>query len=985
MSNEKKKTEKTIYKELQQQVMEMYNSADEATRQKLDAYKQTIDNYSAADPMTNRDARRLYIDAYQRMLQIGKGETGYNPTQLGSAMTNSFGYYSSDEINNIGNQLAYKLFHSQPSSPQTTSTTGSTTTGGGNQYLHHNFIWNEGLNPDYFDDTTTKTHKVHSFIDKLSANLSTAATKADNKYAVHGLGTLTPEEINTYLTVLNEAKAKDWETPNEETVESFNKLKELAIKLNIPADEFQQYFSLGTEQESDEDPQIAARKAKLKELKLAETSGVDPNAAAYMKKMGWQALTGEDGITRLYDQNFSLVQTPHSYIQDDFSAPDAGFSFFVTNDGRYHLIQDIRPGEDGKPKYDPNDLVFGEQIHAAIQRIIDDYGEKAVQWTYSPYSQYYQQNGEQKDYKIQSLLDQVSVKLGNVSNFDFADVSKFFGTNQPVIVALTPDKIKYDMFGRFILPSNTNYYTLDDSGNLVITTKERLHEQGYRYNGYGEKKNQLVQGVSLDSEIMKHANDPNNRKFQSSDNMYGFTGIGEWWHGAEGLADQIHENPEVWANNIIDCILNPDTTFLQFGNQSFSGDKILKELKYDKNPKEFIQGFFFFLKESNILNKINKNKIRQLLTKYATIGTDAQQPVQKGQQGMMIDIYGNKIDPQKKQEQVHTVYSKPSATSTPPKEEQEWIKGANMGALAADVISMIAAFVPGYGTAVSGALGVASTVTTFSTDLAVDGFQGKDLFNLLTNLGMDFVGLFGGVGKTGKIVKNIVKMAPTIIGSLQTIANGKEYIQLVEKIQSGQTLSVNEWMLLGQGLAAAAGLTRAGASAMHMKRIKNAKAVKTKGVNEEIKFTVKAINANGKPEEIVLSKKNLEDLGSITADNGGTAYQNLNIGLEAIDPKYKGYKIVPDKEPWNIKTPFKRGDSNDNPLSHYDFTDPKTQIKGHSATEVQESVDLLEKYSSAPWYKAMVNGEEWSMFGKNKPMKKDGGKINRLYQYINNR
>lgn len=983
MSNENKKSEKTIYKELLQQVTEMYNSADEATKQKLDAYKQTIDNYSAADPMTNRDARRLYIDAYQRMLQIGKGEMGYNPTQLGSAMTNSFGYYSSDEINNIGNQLAYKLFHTQPSNTQTTSSVSSTTTNGNDEYLHHNFVWNEGLNPDYFDSTTTKTHKVHSFIDKLSANLSTAAAKSSNKYAVHGLGTLTPEGISDALNTLSTAKTRNWETPDNNTLESFNKLKELAIKLNIPVDEFQQYFSLG-EQES-EDPQAEARTAKLKELKLTDATDIDPNAAAYMKKMGWQALTDEDGVTRLYDQNFGLIRTPHSYIQDDFSANDAGFSFFVTNDGQYHIIQDIRPGEDGKFKYDPNDRIFGEQIHSAIQNITDDYGEKAVQWKYSPYSQFYQQNGEQKDYKIQSLLDQVSVKLGNVSNFDFADVSKFFGTNQPVIVALTPDKIKYDMFGRFILPSNTNYYTLDNSGNLIVTTKEKLHEQGYRYNGYGEKKNQIVQGISLDNEIMKYANDPNNRKFYDSDNMYGFRGIGEWWHGAEGLADEIKNDPITWANNIIDCILNPDTTFLQFGDVNFSGQKILNELKYNKNPKKFIQGLFFYLKDQNILNKIDKNKIRQLLIKYSTINSDVQQSVQKGQQGMLIDVHGNKIDSQEEQKQLYTVYSKPSITNTPPKEQEDWIKWTNMGALAADVVSMITAFVPGYGTLASGVLGVGSTISTFSTDLATDGFQGKDLFNLITNLGMDFVGLFGGVGKTGKIVKNIVKMAPTIIGSFQTIANGKNYIQLVEKIQSGQTLSINEWMLLGQGLTAIAGLTRAGASAMHMKRIKNAKTIKAKGVNEEVKFTVKAINDKGKPEEIVLSRKDIEDLGNIAADKSGTAYENLNIGLEALDSKYKDYKIIPDKKPRSLKNPFGRGEADTNPLSHYDFNDPKTQIKGHSAIEVQESIDLLEKYSKAPWYKAMINGEEWSMFGKNKPMKKDGGKINRLYQYINNK
>jgi hypothetical protein len=107
--------------------------------------------------MNNRDARRLYIDGYQRMLDLASGGSGYDPTRLGDAVTNEWGYYSPDEITNIGNQLAYSLFHDKQSQ-QGSATSGSNEGSVDNSdWKHMTFQWNKGMmDPGYFTASTTK-------------------------------------------------------------------------------------------------------------------------------------------------------------------------------------------------------------------------------------------------------------------------------------------------------------------------------------------------------------------------------------------------------------------------------------------------------------------------------------------------------------------------------------------------------------------------------------------------------------------------------------------------------------------------------------------------------------------------------------------------------------------------------------------------------------------------------------------------------------
>mgnify|MGYP006967149266 CR=1 FL=1 len=77
---------------------------------------------------------------------------------------------------------------------------------------------------------------------------------------------------------------------------------------------------------------------------------------------------------------------------------------------------------------------------------------------------------------------------------------------------------------------------------------------------------------------------------------------------------------------------------------------------------------------------------------------------------------------------------------------------------------------------------------------------------------MDVVGLFGGVGKAGKVAKNLVKLTPLIIGTIRDIPHLKGYVDVFNKAAAGEKLTLNEWMDVGNCLATLAGFSRAGAS-----------------------------------------------------------------------------------------------------------------------------------------------------------------------------
>lgn len=186
----------------------------------------------------------------------------------------------------------------------------------------------------------------------------------------------------------------------------------------------------------------------------------------------------------------------------------------------------------------------------------------------------------------------------------------------------------------------------------------------------------------------------------------------------------------------------------------------------------------------------------------------------------------------KKEEKKQQIQAKAKATDRTPEQVEagerkpmadgqdwEYEDYARLVSAGADVGSMIASFVPGYGTAASAALGVGSTIGNFTADLADDSVGvGSAFLNAGAGLGMDLVGLIPGLGAAGKgskIVKNLLKVTPKLITIWSASTSFAPAMQAFTKLKDkgAKEMTVDDWKALANGLTAAAGVTRWGAAA----------------------------------------------------------------------------------------------------------------------------------------------------------------------------
>ena len=194
----------------------------------------------------------------------------------------------------------------------------------------------------------------------------------------------------------------------------------------------------------------------------------------------------------------------------------------------------------------------------------------------------------------------------------------------------------------------------------------------------------------------------------------------------------------------------------------------------------------------------------------------------------------------KKEEKKQQIQAKAKATDRTPEQVEagerkpmadgqdwEYEDYARLVSAGADVGSMIASFVPGYGTAASAALGVGSTIGNFTADLADESVEvGSAFLNAGAGLGMDLVGLIPGLGAAGKgskIVKNLLKVAPKLITIWSASTSFAPAMQAFNKLKDkgAKEMTVDDWKALANGLTAAAGATRWGAATARNKRLTN--------------------------------------------------------------------------------------------------------------------------------------------------------------------
>lgn len=232
-----------------------------------------------------------------------------------------------------------------------------------------------------------------------------------------------------------------------------------------------------------------------------------------------------------------------------------------------------------------------------------------------------------------------------------------------------------------------------------------------------------------------------------------------------------------------------------------------------------------YQEQSMLLNDLLKE--RMAYSEY-----DRRNKVQKKQLGGGFEVYQkrNKDSEETKQkskesgktgEQIKAGQRKPGETGFTALEH------ARIASAIMDIGSILAAFIPGYGTAASAGLGLTSTATNLITDINDDSMSGWDVAkNLGFGLAGDFAGLIPGVGalgKAGKIAKTLKYVAPAAIAAWGAYENGTAPIKAMNKLMSDEKLTVDDWKALSAGLQMLAGGVRLAKGNRTVNKIKNNK------------------------------------------------------------------------------------------------------------------------------------------------------------------
>jgi len=154
-----------------------------------------------------------------------------------------------------------------------------------------------------------------------------------------------------------------------------------------------------------------------------------------------------------------------------------------------------------------------------------------------------------------------------------------------------------------------------------------------------------------------------------------------------------------------------------------------------------------------------------------------------------------------------------------------WEDWTRLGTLATDVGALVASFVPGYGTAVSGGLSLIGAGADLIADIGDDKVsKGQVLTNLGTNILTGVLGLIPG-GKAGSIGAKIAKSSRLITrgllayGAIEMSGEVKNIISKGNKY-GWDTLNTSDWVNLGRALQMAAGLGAGAKGVQANKRVR---------------------------------------------------------------------------------------------------------------------------------------------------------------------
>lgn len=289
----------------------------------------------------------------------------------------------------------------------------------------------------------------------------------------------------------------------------------------------------------------------------------------------------------------------------------------------------------------------------------------------------------------------------------------------------------------------------------------------------------------------------------------------------------------------------------------------------------------------------------------------------KAQLGIKLDSYVNQ------QQKQQTAATKARAKATGKTYQQQraadtvttkWTPQdqARIAGAIADIGSMGAALLPGYGTAASAVLGLGSTGANLYADLTDGTMSTWDAIkNAGINVGFDAIGLLGGAGKVGKIGATVLRYAPRVlatIGTAQGIENAPQITASYKKAmnQGFSSLTPQEWQYISQGLGLLTGLGSGTIRKVkkHIKATENTYDqvglyMNKKGTKNKTMFTFK-----GEDAKAIRNAKNSAEIKAITDKYAKLRNYELSPSTRITRPHLS--KIGRNKE---------TGEFNLNPLS----------------------------------------------------------------------
>lgn len=208
-----------------------------------------------------------------------------------------------------------------------------------------------------------------------------------------------------------------------------------------------------------------------------------------------------------------------------------------------------------------------------------------------------------------------------------------------------------------------------------------------------------------------------------------------------------------------------------------------------------------------------------------------------------------------------------------------------MGAMAQDILSGIAAWEPGYGTAASGILGLTSLGTQLWADSIDESLTKWDVAkNAGINLGLTAVGLVPGLGaaaKTGKWLPKIAKWVPYLItaaqaGNIALNDDVQNSLKKATKVTKLNELTNHDLKNIAYALSVASGVSRGAAGVRNSMKYKP---TVTQNTEKEAFITIKS---GDKTSKIKVTEEQIKAINEAGRKGGNDKANEVLRGIPGV-------------------------------------------------------------------------------------------------------